>query len=106
ELAKTMAFATIAFSQLLQAFAYRADRYPLLKIGIFSNRAMLYAVATSAVLLFAVIYVPGLQPIFDTVPLGTTPWAIILPLLLVPALVAELTKAYLSRGHDLLAFRG
>ncbi|TDI85884.1 MAG: cation-translocating P-type ATPase [Chloroflexi bacterium] len=101
ELAKTMTFATIAFSQLLQAFAYRADRYPLLKIGIFSNRAMLYAVATSAVLLFAVIYVPGLQPIFDTVPLGTTQWTIILPLLLVPALVAELTKAYLSRGYNL-----
>jgi len=106
ESAKTMAFATIAFSQLLQAMAYRSDRYPLLKIGIFSNRAMLYAVATSAVLLFAVIYVPFLQPIFDTVPLRATQWAIILPLLLVPALVAELTKAFLSRGYNLIASRG
>ncbi len=105
EFAKTMAFATIAFSQLLQAFAYRADRFPLLKIGIFTNHAMLYAVATSALLLFAVIYVPVLQPIFDTVPLGATQWAIILPLLLVPALVAEMTKAFLSRGYNLLAFR-
>ena len=106
DFAKTMTFATIAFSQLLQAFAYRTDRYPLLKIGIFSNRAMLYAVATSALLLLAVIYVPLLQPIFDTVPLGTTQWAIILPLLVVPALVAELTKAFLSRGYNLVASRG
>ena len=66
---------------------------------------MLYAVAISATLLLAVIYVPVLQPIFDTVPLGATQWAIILPLLLVPALVAELTKAFLSRGYNLLAFR-
>ncbi len=99
--ARTMAFATISFSELLRAFTSRSDRYPLLKIGIFTNRAMLIAVATSALLLLGVIYVPFLQPIFNTVPLNTTQWAIILPLLLVPALVAELTKAFLSRGYNL-----
>ncbi|MFQ5942523.1 MAG: cation-translocating P-type ATPase [Anaerolineales bacterium] len=104
--ARTMAFATISFSELLRAFTSRSDRYPLLKIGIFTNRAMLYAVATSALLLLAVIYIPFLQPIFDTVPLGANEWAIILPLLLVPALVAELTKAFLSRGYDLAASSG
>ncbi len=103
--AGTMAFATISFSELLRAFTSRSDRYPLLKIGIFTNKAMLYAVSTSALLLLAVIYIPFLQPIFDTVPLTATQWAIILPLLLVPAVVAELTKAFLSRGYNLLAFR-
>ncbi len=104
--AGTMAFATISFSELLRAFTSRSDRYPLLKIGIFTNKAMLYAVATSAMLLLAVIYVPFLQPIFDTVPLGAAQWAIILPLLLVPAVVAEITKAFLSRGYNLVASRG
>jgi Ca2+-transporting ATPase len=103
ESATTMAFATISFSELLRAFTSRSDRYPLLKIGIFTNRAMLYAVATSALLLIAVIYVPFLQPIFDTVSLTATQWAIILPLLFVPALVAELTKAFLSRDYNLVA---
>lgn len=103
--AGTMAFATISFSELLRAFTSRSDRYPLLKIGIFTNKAMLYAVSTSALLLLAVIYVPFLQPIFDTVPLNTTQWAIILPLLLVPAVVAEMTKAFLSRGYNLAAPR-
>jgi Ca2+-transporting ATPase len=103
EAAKTMAFATISFSELLRAFTSRSDRYPLLKIGIFTNRAMLIAVSTSALLLLAVIYVPFLNPIFDTVPLDSTQWAIILPLLLVPALVAELTKTFLSRGYNLVA---
>ncbi|MFQ5922500.1 MAG: cation-translocating P-type ATPase [Anaerolineales bacterium] len=105
ESARTMAFATISFSELLRAFTSRSDRYPLLKIGIFTNRAMLYAVATSALLLIAVIYVPFLRPIFDTVPLGATQWAIIAPLLFVPALVSELTKAILSRGDNLVASR-
>jgi Ca2+-transporting ATPase len=106
ESATTMAFATISFSELLRAFTSRSDRYPLLKIGIFTNKAMLYAVSTSALLLLAVIYVPFLQPIFDTVPLNATQWAIILPLLLVPAVVAEMTKAFLSRGYNLVASRG
>jgi len=104
--AGTMAFATISFSELLRAFTSRSDRYPLLKIGIFTNKAMLYAVATSALLLLAVIYIPFLQPIFDTVPLTAAQWAVILPLLLVPAVVAELTKALLSRGYNLVASRG
>jgi Ca2+-transporting ATPase len=103
EAATTMAFATISFSELLRAFTSRSDRYPLLKIGIFTNRAMLIAVSTSALLLLVVIYVPFLNPIFDTVPLDSTQWAIILPLLLVPALVAELTKAFLSRSYNLVA---
>ena len=103
EFAQTMAFATISFSELLRAFTSRSDRYPLMKIGIFTNRAMLYAVSLSAVLLLAVIYIPFLQPIFNTVSLGATQWVIILPLLLVPAAVAELTKALLSRGYNLAA---
>ena len=101
EAATTMSFATISFSELLRAFTSRSDRYPLMKIGIFTNRAMLIAVSTSALLLLAVIYVPFLNPIFDTVPLNSTQWAIILPLLLVPAFVAEITKAFLSRGYNL-----
>ncbi|MEE8120885.1 MAG: cation transporting ATPase C-terminal domain-containing protein, partial [Anaerolineales bacterium] len=49
-------------------------------------------VTSSLLLLLAVIYVPFLQPIFNTVPLGWTEWQIVLPLLFVPALVAEISK--------------
>jgi Ca2+-transporting ATPase len=92
EEAKTMAFVTLSFSELLRAFTARSENYPLLKIGLFSNRVMFYAVASSALLLLAVIYLPFLQPVFNTVPLGWAEWQYVLPLLLVPALVAELTK--------------
>jgi Ca2+-transporting ATPase len=97
EEAKTMAFVTLSFSELLRAFTARSENYPLLRIGVFSNRVMIYAVATSLLLLVGVIYIPFLQPIFNTVPLGFAEWQIVLPLLFVPAIVAELTKWFMSR---------
>jgi Ca2+-transporting ATPase len=97
DIAKTMAFATLSFSELLRAFTSRSEHYPLLKIGFFSNRVMFAAVASSFVLLLAVLYLPFLQPIFDTTTLMMKQWLIVLPLLLVPAITAELTKLVLKR---------
>jgi Ca2+-transporting ATPase len=40
----------------------------------------------------AVLYVPFLQPVFNTVTLRWAQWELMLPLIFVPAVVAELTK--------------
>ena len=96
EFAETMAFATLSFSELLRAFTARSERYPLLRIGLFSNRWMVYAVLSSMLLLVAVIYVPFLRPIFQTVPLGLAQWELILPLLILPSVAAEVTKWFLG----------
>ncbi|RME34501.1 MAG: cation-translocating P-type ATPase, partial [Thermoflexia bacterium] len=95
-MARTMAFAALALSELPLAYAIRSERYPLFRVGIFSNRYMQYAVLASVVLLLAAIYVLFLQPIFDTTPLGLREWSVLLPLIFVPAVVAEINKA-LSR---------
>ena len=92
EFAETMAFVTLSFSELLRAFTARSEHYPLLKIGLLTNRRMFYAVIGSLVLLVAVVYIPPLQRVFDTVPLGPAQWELVLPLLFVPAVAAELTK--------------
>jgi Ca2+-transporting ATPase len=97
ETAATMAFITLSFSELLRAFTARSERYPILKIGLFKNKSMNYAVVISAILLLAVLYVPFLQPVFSTVPLGWEHWQYLLPLLFVPAITAELTKLFISR---------
>ena len=91
-----MAFVTLSFSELLRAFTARSERYPIYSIGLFSNRWMVLAVSSSLLLLLATVYVPFLQPVFDTVALGLTEWSIILPLILVPAFVAEITKYVLG----------
>ncbi|MDY6873497.1 MAG: cation-translocating P-type ATPase [Chloroflexota bacterium] len=95
--AETMAFVTLSISELLRAYTARSEYYPLLKIGLFKNKLMNWAVLGSLVLIMLVIYVPFLQPIFDTLPLGWAQWLEILPLILVPSIAAELTKTYLRK---------
>ncbi len=98
QFAETMAFVTLSFSELLRAFTARSERYPLLKIGLLSNRRMFSAVMGSLALLVAVVYVPSLQRVFNTVALGPSQWELVLPLLFVPAVAAELTKWLGGRG--------
>jgi Ca2+-transporting ATPase len=95
-LAQTMAFVTLSFSELLRAYTARSERVSVFKLGLFSNKYMQYAVLLSLVLLLAVVYIPFFQPVFKTVPLTTSEWSIILPLLLVPSIAAELTKAVIN----------
>jgi Ca2+-transporting ATPase len=97
--AETLAFTTLVFSELIRAFTARSERYPLLKIGIFSNKWMNWAVLGSSALMLLVMYVPFLQKIFNTVPLGWTEWRLIIPLFLIPSIVAELVK-YITQAID------
>ncbi len=96
EFAETVAFATLSVSELARAYTARSERYPLLKMGIFGNRNMNLAFVFSLALIFAVIYVPFLQSIFNTTSLGWTQWEVIVPLLLVPSIAAEVVKYYLK----------
>lgn len=95
DLARTMAFVTLSMSELLRGYTSRSELNSVFKIGVFSNKFMQYAVFTSIALLMLVVYLPFLQSIFDTVTLNTAHWLIMLPLLLTPATVDELTKLYL-----------
>jgi Ca2+-transporting ATPase len=97
EFAQTMAFVTLSISELFRAYTARSEFYPLLKIGVFKNKLMNWAVLGSLVLIILVIYVPFLQPIFNTMPLGIAQWLEILPLVLIPSIAAEITKAYLRK---------
>jgi Ca2+-transporting ATPase len=94
--AETMAFVTLSVSELLRAYTARSEYYPLLKIGIFKNKWMNYGVLTSLLLILVVIYVPFLNEIFGTLPLGWQQWAQIMPLLIFPSVAAELTKFFFS----------
>jgi Ca2+-transporting ATPase len=97
QVAMTMAFVTLSVSELLRAYTARSERYPILKIGLFNNQWMNIAVISSLALILGVVYIPLLQPIFDTTSLNWEQWRVILPLLFVPAVVAELTKHLQNR---------
>jgi len=90
--ARTMAFTTLSISELLRAYTSRSERHPLISIGIWSNRFMQWAVLASLAIIMIIIYVPFLDPIFDTTFLTLREWEVIVPLMFVPAIIAELTK--------------
>jgi magnesium-transporting ATPase (P-type) len=75
--ATTMTFAGIVACQIGTAFAARTDRASLRSIGVFSNRMLLWGIASEVVFLAALVYLPALQPIFHTAPLGATEIAIL-----------------------------
>lgn len=94
-LAQTMAFITLSLAQVVRAYSSRSELFTMFKIGLFSNKYMQYAFATSFGGLLLVLYLPFLQGIFDTTAPTILHWAIMLPLLLLPTVFAELTKPFL-----------
>ncbi|MBN1484730.1 MAG: cation-translocating P-type ATPase [Chloroflexia bacterium] len=95
EHAQTFAFATLVVTELLRAFTTRSERAPIWRLGLLTNRTMLWAVGSSLLVLLAIIYVPFLDPIFNTVPLTLKEWELLIPLTLLPAVGAELRKVFM-----------
>lgn len=95
--ARTVAFATLILAELFRAFAARSESVSVFSIGLFSNKFMNVSVLGSIVLLLAVIYVPGLNGIFDNVVLNPTAWLVIVPLALIPFAASEIAKKVRNR---------
>lgn len=68
---QTLLFTTLIFNQIMIALGVRSEEHSLLKIGLFSNRAMILAFLSTVGLQLVVIYVPIFQNIFGTRAL---PW--------------------------------
>jgi Ca2+-transporting ATPase len=96
--AETMAFATLSLCELFRAYTVRSEFAPLLRIGIFSNRTMQWAVMASIMLLLLVMSIPVLQPIFNTHFLAPGEWGVVLGLAVLPAIAEEITKFFLRRS--------
>ncbi len=93
--AETMAFVTLSLCELFRAYTVRSERASLFRLGIFSNRTMQYAVGLSILLMLAVIFVPFLQPVFNTHSMVGAEWAVVLGLAILPAISEEITKFFL-----------
>ena len=92
--ANTMAFATLTLCQLFHAFDVRSEEHSLFHIGIFSNSAMNKAFLAGLGMQLAVLCLPPLQRLFQTVPLSPLEWAVVLLLAAAPVVVCEIEKAW------------
>jgi magnesium-transporting ATPase (P-type) len=94
--AQTMAFATLALSELALVFSIRAGDASFRSPP--RNPLLLAAVAGSLLVLALVVYLPALHEAFGTVSLGPAAAAVVLALALAPAVAAEAAKAVRRRG--------
>lgn len=100
--AQSVCFATIVIVQLFNCFNCRSERHSIFKIGLFSNRWLLAAIASSLILTIPLFYIPALQGPFHTYPMGWRDWAIIVPSAASVLVVVELAKL-LARQRSKIA---
>jgi Ca2+-transporting ATPase len=98
--ARTYAFTTLIFSELLRAYTSRSETFSVFKIGFFTNKYMVGGTIISFLLLLTVIYVPYLRSVFDTTFLSFHDWDIIVAFGLVPFIAAEVSKVFLRRNQN------
>ncbi len=90
--AQTCCFVTLVVGELLRAYANRSETMTIFKMKLFGNSFLNKCVLVSLLFLAAVIYVPALNTIFKTVPLGFFSLDIALILALLPVIGAEAAK--------------
>ena len=89
---QTMIFTTLALSRVGMAETMRSDRDSLWRIGLLSNKPLLGAVILTIGLQMAVIYIPVLQAVFQTISLSPIDLCICLGLSIVICGAIELQK--------------
>ncbi|MCD6490283.1 MAG: calcium-translocating P-type ATPase, PMCA-type, partial [Thermodesulfobacterium sp.] len=67
---QTMVFSVLCLSQLGQVLAIRSEKESLFKIGLFSNKVLLFSVIFSILLQLTIIYCPIFNKFFHTQPLS------------------------------------
>ena len=96
--ARTMGFTILVFAQMINALCSRSHDQSVF-VGLFANKWLWGAIALSALLQLAVIYVPFLNTAFGTVPLSAGAWAECLGLALIVLVASELRKFVLRAMH-------
>lgn len=90
-LGRTMAFCTLSFCELFHAVNMRSEQ-SIFKIGFFTNKRMVVALAVCGLLQLSVILVPALRGIFKVCALTGAQWAAVALLSLTPLIIGEIGK--------------
>jgi Ca2+-transporting ATPase len=95
--AQTIAFTGIIVLEKVNVFNFRSLDQPLAKVGWFSNRWLLSAVAITVGAHLCAVYVPFLQRALHTVPLAWQDWGVMLLVALPLFVIMEAWKWYSAR---------
>jgi magnesium-transporting ATPase (P-type) len=75
--AVTMTQATVVMCQVANGFACRTERESLFKVGLLSNKWLVYSQVVGIALIAAISYLGPLQSIFKTGPLTLADWGLL-----------------------------
>ena len=98
EVGQTMAFVTLALSELVHVFNVRDNKKSIFKTGIFNNMKLIGAIIISAVLMFVILLIPGLREIFSIPVLPTENIIELVCLVLAPIVIVEIFKLLKING--------
>jgi len=96
ERVRTMIFTSTVLFELFFVFNCRSEKRSVFRKNILENRLLILAVVVSLLLQLAVIYIPFLQSLFETVALNGRDWLIILAMSATGLLV--LPELFMRRG--------
>ena len=94
---QTMVFTVLCLTQLGHVLAIRSEKESLFKIGLFSNKYLLFAVLLTFILQMSTVYVPALNPIFKTEPLTLNELMLTLAVSSVVFFAVEVEKLFRRR---------
>ncbi|UCC92168.1 MAG: cation transporting ATPase C-terminal domain-containing protein [Candidatus Aenigmatarchaeota archaeon] len=97
--ARTLAFTTLVVYEIFNVINCRSLKYSMFRIGLFSNRKLIYAIMASIILQLLVIYVPAIQIGFKTVALGLFDWFVIVAISSTVLIITQL-KIRLFGGFE------
>jgi Ca2+-transporting ATPase len=89
---RTMVFTVLALLQLSNALSARSERESVFKLGLGTNRPLLIVIIVSTLVQLALIYVPFLQPIFETTALSATELLVVAIVSPIPFVAVEIEK--------------
>lgn len=93
---QTMAFAVLAFSQLIHAFNCRTTR-SIFRVKLTDNIQMLLAIMLSGLLMAAVMFIPPISALFGLVSLSLRHWMYVIILSVAPVIFTEIYKLIKNR---------
>ena len=98
EVGQTMAFVTLALSELVHVFNVRNNNKSVFKTKITNNTKLIWAVIASAMLMFIILLIPALREIFSIPLLPTENILELIGLVLAPLVIVEIFKLFKING--------
>ncbi len=97
--ARTAALNLFVVVEAFYLFSCRSLTQPLWRIGLFSNRWVIGGVTVQAVAQLAITYLPAMNTVFETAPIGWATWARILGIATLMSLVVAVDKHFRGRSR-------